>query len=119
MVTNQQDRQVEIAGELEEAARTLAHSTRTVPSPFDSYRLLGELAATVDHLEQTCTQLAAWHRGVVDRQHYVGEDNRGDGATGTITAAAELDAAVEALARAADALRAAHAANGVVRWIGE
>ena len=119
MVTNQQDRQVEIAGELEQAARTLARSTRAVPAPFDSYRLLGELTMTVDHLEQVCAQLAEWHRGVVDGQHYAGEDDRGDGATGTITAATQLDQARDALAAAAAALGAAHAANGIVRWIGE
>ena len=35
----------------EELARTLAHSTRDVPHPRDSYRLLGELGATIDLLK--------------------------------------------------------------------
>ncbi len=39
MVVNEQHRQVEIAVELDEAARTLAHSTRDIPNPIDSYRL--------------------------------------------------------------------------------
>ncbi|KAA9105853.1 hypothetical protein F6B43_15920 [Microbacterium rhizomatis] len=51
-----------------------------------------------------CRQLAAWHAHVVDRQHDAGEDHRGDGATGTVTA--ELQ-------------RAAHSANAVGRWFGE
>lgn len=119
MAVNEQGRQVEVAGELERTARVLAHSTGDVPSPFDSYRLLGELAPTVTHLEQVCRQLAAWHRQVVDGQQYLGEDDRGDGATGTVEAAAQLDAAAAALGQAGDAIRAAHAANGVVRWVGE
>lgn len=49
-------------------------------------------------------QLAGWHAHVVDRQHDAGEDHRGDGATGTVTA--ELQ-------------RAAHSANAVGRWFGE
>ncbi|MEE6289279.1 hypothetical protein V2J52_16620 [Georgenia sp. MJ173] len=116
MAINEEGRQVAIAAEIEEAARTLAHSTRDVPVPADSYKLLGELRATVDSLEQVCRQLGAWHSGVVDGVHYAGEDDRGDGATGTVTAAAELEAAAAALDAASSALGRAHAANGVVRW---
>lgn len=87
-----------------------------VPAPFDSYTLLGELTATVDDLEQVCRQLGAWHSNVVDGKHYAGEDARGDGVTGTVTAAAELERAAAALDATSAALRAAHSANGVVRW---
>lgn len=116
MAVNEQYRQVEVARELSAQARTLAHSTRDVPAPFDSYTLLGELTATVDDLEQVCRQLGAWHASVVDGKHYAGEDARGDGATGTVTAAAELERAAASLDAASAALRAAHSANGVVRW---
>lgn len=116
MTVNDEHRQVEVARDLEAQARTLAHSTRDVPAPFDSYTLLGELTATVDNLEQVCRQLGAWHSRVADGTHYAGEDERGDGATGTVTAAAELEHAAVALAAASAALRAAHSANGVVRW---
>lgn len=119
MVTNEEAGQVQIAGELEERARMLAHSTRSVPVPSDSYSLLGELRATVDDLEQVCRQLGAWHAGVIDGVEYEGEDARGDGATGTVTAAAELDRAASALAAASQAIAAAHSANGVVRWAAE
>lgn len=90
MVVNEEHRQVEVARELSSQARTLAHSTRDVPAPFDSYTLLGELVATVDDLEQVCQQLGAWHSLVVDGEHYAGEDNRRDGAARTVTAAPEL-----------------------------
>ncbi|GAA1681186.1 hypothetical protein GCM10010977_32280 [Citricoccus zhacaiensis] len=116
MAINEDHRQAEIAAELEQAARVLAHSTRTVPVPSDSYRLLGELNATTDHLSQVCQQLATWHDGVADGTHYEGEDDRGDGATGTVTAAEQLRQAASALADATQAIMAAHSANGVVRW---
>lgn len=116
MAVNEQRRQVEVARDLSAQARTLAHSTKDVPAPFDSYTILGELVAAVDDLEQVCRQLGAWHSNVVDGEHYAGEDSRGDGATGTVTAAAELERAAAALDAAATALRDAHSANGVVRW---
>lgn len=116
MTINDEHRQVDVARELSELARTLAHSTRDVPSPSASYSMLGELVVTVEALEQVCRQLAAWHSRVVDGTHYEGEDARGDGATGTVTVAAELERAAAALDNAANALRAAHSANGVVRW---
>ena len=116
MTVNEQHRQIEVARDLSAHARTLAHSTRDVPSPFDSYTLLGELTSAVDDLEQVCRQLGTWHASVVDGKHYAGEDERGDGATGTVIAAAELERAAAALGSASAALRAAHSANGVVRW---
>lgn len=115
MAINEDHRQADIAAELEETARGLAHSTRTVPVPSDSYRLLAELNATTDHLAQVCQQLAAWHDRVEDGTHYEGEDDRGDG-TGTVAAAAGLRNAASALSEATQALMAAHSANGVVRW---
>lgn len=116
MSINEEHRQLGVAAQLAEASRTLAHSTRDVPAPADSYDLLGELVATVDSLEQVCRQLGSWHANVVDGVHYRGEDERGDGATGTVTAAAELQRAAAALDAASTALRTAHDANGVVRW---
>ncbi len=116
MAVNEEQRQVAIATELAEVARTLAHSTRDVPAPSESYSMLGELTATLADLQQVCRQLAAWHARVIDGVHYEGEDSRGDGATGTVTASAELERAAAALDSAEDALRRAHSANGVVRW---
>ncbi len=115
MAINKDYRQIEVASEVEQSARTLAHSTRDVPTPSDSYALLGELGATVDHLEQVCRQLSQWHAAAREPEHFEGEDARGDG-TGTATAAAQLDSASAALATASAALMRAHAANGVVRW---
>ena len=116
MARNEEERQVEVIEALETKARTLAHSTRDVPNPPDSYTLLAELAATLSHLQQVCDQLGAWHRRVVDGVEYEGEDDRGDGVTGTIAAATALDQAAKALRTAGAAVGSAHTANGVVRW---
>lgn len=116
MAINEQGRQLKVAREAEEQLRTLAHSTRDVPHPIDSYSMLGELTASADHMEQVCRQLAAWHERVVDGTHYDGEDERPDGASRTVMTAAELHRAAAAFDAASTALREAHAANGVVRW---
>jgi hypothetical protein len=52
MAINQEGRQIEIANQLVEAARTLAHSTRSIPNPSDSYQLLGALGAVQEALAQ-------------------------------------------------------------------
>ena len=69
----------EVAAEVEELTRTLAHSTRDVPNPQDSYRILGELGAIIDHVAQVCEQLASWHSRVEDGKHYEGEDDNRSG----------------------------------------
>lgn len=115
MAIDEKERQAEIAAELEETARTLAHSTRAVPSPSDSYRMIGDVRDTSDHLAQVSEQLAAWHRRTQDGVHYDGEDARGDG-TGTAQTAAALDRAAAAFRAAADELRHALNANSVIRW---
>lgn len=111
MAVNEEDRQRELARELEELARTLAHSTRTVPSPGESYSLVGDLGATTDHLAQVAMQLASWHRraageGLCD----------GSGVAAAEQASVELERAADALKAGARAVSAAHVANGAVRW---
>lgn len=119
MSINEQHRALAVARELEDRARTLAHSTRSITRPADSYPMLGELHATVRELGQVAQQLARWHRVITDGIEYKGEDpTTGDGATGTVTAAAALDSAAAAFDGAAQALNVAQSANGRVRWVG-
>ena len=87
-----------------------------MPVPSELYNILGGLTATLVDLEHVCRQLAGWHERAIDGVRYGGEDSRGDGATGTVTAAAELERVATAFASAETALRQAHSANGVVRW---
>lgn len=112
---NDEGRQVEIAAEVETAARHLAHSTRRIPNPADSYRLLGELNATVDHLAQIADQLAHWHEQTTEGAEHSGANEAGDG-TGPSRAAKALRQAAMTLAAASTQLATAHSANGVVRW---
>ncbi|WEO76019.1 hypothetical protein BJQ94_11610 [Cryobacterium sp. SO2] len=123
MAVNEEGRQPEIANELAEAARTLAHSTRTVPRPSDSYELLGALADAQAALGQVYAQLDAWHCAAVDGRHYDGEDERGipgqpaAGTTGTVSVSLRT-ATAKAMATA-NLLLKAHNTNGVVRWFDE
>lgn len=117
MAINEEQRQLEIAAEVEELARALAHSTRDVPHPRDSYRLLGELGATIDHLAQVIDQLGKWHSRTEDGTHYDGED--GDGTGSARAAGDELTAAANMLRLASSHVHRAHGHNGVVRWYDE
>ena len=112
---NDGSRQMEAADQVEVAARRLAHSTRRVPYPPDSYALLGVLGSTATSLSHVAQQLAHWHDEVVKGVEHFGEDKSSDG-RGAITAAQKLRQASVALARAAEKFAEAHSANGVVRW---
>lgn len=128
MAINEETRQLEIACELESVARTLAHSTRDVPHPHESYALIGELRATVDHLNQVVSQLARWHKNAVKGKHYgscdtgsffAPEDGVDDDRRALIVeidAAGSLEGAAEALQIVARELGSAHSANGTVGW---
>jgi hypothetical protein len=120
MSVNEEGRQIEIADELVEVARTLAHSTRTVPHPSNSYELLASLRSAQESLAQVYAQLAAWHEAAVDGTHYNGEDGHGIpgipavGASGQ--APALLNMAAASATKAADLVSKAQSANAVVRW---
>lgn len=114
MTINEEARQSDIAAELQELSRTLAHSTRAVPKPSESYRLLGELSSTVTDLAQVVNQIAQWHNQVEDGVHYDGEDG---GRTGSPKlASSELLVAASSLILAAEHISRAHSHNAVVRW---
>ena len=117
MTTNEEAQQVAIADQLAETAKSLAHSTRAIPKPIDSYALIADLAQTQEILAQIYAQLADWHGRVVDGTHYKGEDGR---STAGQPAAEQVKGLLELAAheadQAADQLRKAHSANGVIRW---
>ena len=123
MATNEEGRQTEIANELVEIAQTLAHSTRAVPRPSDSYELLASLSAAQESLAQVYKQLAAWHEAAVDGKHYTGEDDHsipGAPAVGTHGHTTSLlTMAAASATEAAELVNEAHSANGVVRWFDE
>lgn len=122
MSINEESRQVEIAEQLAENARTLAHSTRAVPKPSDSYTLLAVLAQAQESLAQVYSQLAAWHGRVLDGTHY----SAADGRINDVTAEHAVELTKRGLERAeqearwvANELYVAHSNNGVIRWFDE
>lgn len=117
MAINQEGRQIEIANELVEAARTLAHSTRTIPNPSDSYELLGALVAAQEALAQVYAQVSHWHGKAVAGTHYNGVDGPNVSDTTAPAHVAQLLAGAAASAtRAANQVSEAHSINGVIRW---
>ncbi len=81
------------AADAREAARALAHATRTFAEPADTYLVVGDLLGTLRSLEQVLEQVAAMH---VLHQDIAFLDS-GDRSGGLI----EADAAATALRRAA------------------
>jgi hypothetical protein len=117
MAINEEGRQVDVAREIEELLRTLAHSMRDVPNPHDSYSMLGALGAIIDHVAQACDQLAGWHSRVEDGTHYEGEDGDAEGSARAV--AVELSTAANVLKLASSHVSRAHSHNAVVRWYPE
>lgn len=120
MTINEEAQQVAIADQLAETVKSLAHSTRAVPKPIDSYALIADLVQAQEILAQIYAQLSDRHGRVVDGTHYKGEDGR---STGGEPAAKQvgglLELAVHEADQAADQLRKAHSVNGMTRWLDE
>ena len=98
-----------------EALRGLAHATRAIPEPGDSYAVLGSLHAGLASLRQTVDQLADFH------EHHapiaVTSDVRELGSqVAAEVAAAELREAAALLERASGRISAAWSHNGRVVW---
>ena len=116
-MTSEQSHLLSTAAAMEIAAHELALVSRSIDSPSESYRLLGELEATQRHLAQVYEQLAAWHGRVVDGVEFDGEDSvTAAGMPGALRAELALRDAAAAAETASAAVDVAHAANGVIRW---
>ena len=100
-----------------EAARQLAHDTRNLETPSESYAILGDLVDTQRSIEQVLSQLAEWHRGTTADRHY--SSGHGESALGITTAVTELDLAAQQADGLQETLSRAHGANSVVRWFDE
>ncbi len=103
------------ADEAAEALRGLAHASRVVADPSDTYRVLGSLTTALASLGQSLDQLADWH----DRNAHLAADDDGDQRAGERDAMA----AGEYLRDAADRVRQAHGSlneafshNGRIAW---
>jgi TorA maturation chaperone TorD len=102
------------AQRMQEAARHLAHSTRSLERPSDSSPILGSLLDTQRSIEQTLRQLAEWHRSPAASAHY--SDEHDESTLGLMTAVSELDLAAQQANGLQETLARAYGGNSVVRW---
>jgi hypothetical protein len=100
-----------------EAARQLAHGTRDLENPSDSYAVLSNLVDTQRFIEQVLRQLAEWHRATAADRHYAASHD--ESTLGIMTAVAELDLAAQQADGLQETLSRAHGGNSVVRWFDE
>lgn len=110
MAINDEGRQVQIAEQLSETVRTLAHSTRNVPESADSYALLGALSASLWGLHQVADQLGRWHANAAAESG----DRRACEEVET-----HLRKAADLLWNAGVQLDQAHTANGRIGWLSQ
>jgi hypothetical protein len=97
------------------ALRRLAHATRDIPHPAETYAVIGDLLGGVRSLRQVLDQLAATHL----RFRAVAHDDAGNqaaGATAALAAADELHQAGTLLDAVHDRLDAAMSHSGRIAW---
>ena len=103
------------AAEASEALRGLAHATRVIEEPADTYTVLGDLLAGVRSLRQVLDQLATVYvRNQV--RAYDDAGNQGAGASHALTAAADLRQAAALLDEVHDQVDAAMGVSGRIAW---
>ncbi len=103
------------AEEAAEALRGLAHASRVISDPGDTYRMLGSLSAALASLQQSLDQLADWHDRNTDRA----SDDSGDRQAGrrdALAASAYLRDAAGRVRQAHGALNEAFNHTGQIAW---
>lgn len=103
------------AAEASEALRGLAHATRLIEEPADTYAVLGDLLAGVRSLRQVLDQLATVHVSNQVRA-YDDSGNQGAGAGHALAAAADLRQAAALLDGVHDQVDAAMGVSGRIAW---
>jgi hypothetical protein len=98
-----------------EALRVLAHATRAIPEPGDSYAVLGSLHASLASLRQTVDQLADFHERHAPTAVTSGVRELGSQVAAEI-AAAQLREAAALLEQTSGRLSAAWSHNGRIVW---
>ena len=103
------------AAEASEALRGLAHASRVLENPADTYPVLGDLLAGVRSLRQVLDQLATAHAGNQVRA-YDDAGNQGAGASHALAAAAALRQAATLLDSVHEQVDATMGASGRIAW---
>ncbi|MCW2752174.1 MAG: hypothetical protein JWR83_3284 [Aeromicrobium sp.] len=111
------------AEETRQRTRALAHATRALDAPQDTYQVLGALSPVLSSLSQAMAQLAQFHD---QHAHHAATDRdvRNDGSTGdgariVRLAAAELRDAADTLLLAEAQVDRAHQLNARLIWTPE
>ncbi|SDQ21694.1 hypothetical protein [Leucobacter chromiiresistens] len=103
------------AAELGEAARGLAHATRHIEHPADTYQVLGSLHYALTSVQQSLSQLASWHHqhsgyaATDDGNQQAGQEHAEKAGGWARIAAASLDQVVDLVMRA-------QGENGRIAW---
>jgi hypothetical protein len=103
------------ADEAAEALRGLAHASRVITDPSDTYRVLGSLSMALASLGQSLDQLAYWHDRNADRAITDDGDQRA-GRYEATTARTHLYDAADRVHKAHRALNEAFNHNGRIAW---
>lgn len=101
------------AAEAYEGLRGLAHATRAFEDPADTYRVLGEVSASVRMLRQVLDQLSRVH---ADHRDLAFTDDLSPAAAIALMVADELHQAADGLDEVADRVMRAHEAAGQIAW---
>ncbi len=103
------------ADELGEAARGLAHATRRIAAPEDTYRVLGSVHYALTSVQQSLRQLANWH----ERHSPFAATDDGDRTAGQEQAAKTsgwLTIAAASMDQVVQLVMAAQSENGRIAW---
>ncbi|MFV0307071.1 MAG: hypothetical protein ACK5OX_04940 [Desertimonas sp.] len=103
------------AAEAREALRGLAHATRVIAEPGDTYAVLGSLSTGLASLGQSLDQLSDWHHRNVDRA-VTDTGSRDAGGRAAVGAADNLHEAAALIEQARVAVDAAWNHNGRIAW---
>lgn len=103
------------ASEAAEALRGLAHASRVIADPADSYRVLGSLSTGLASLQQSLDQLADWHDRNADRAA-TDDGDRNAGRRDAESAGVHLHNAADSIRQAHRSLNTAFSHNGRIAW---
>lgn len=102
------------ADELREAARGLAHATRTTSDPTEIYPVLGALSVSLSSMSQSLHQLGASRDHTTHTAHVDGDPHEGRAAAYRVVW--ELHRAAEMLRQVAECVDRAHEIEATIAY---
>ncbi len=103
------------ADEAAEALRGLAHASRNITDPSETYRVLGSLSTALASLQQSLDQLADWHDRNAERAA-TDDGARRAGRHEAVSAGVCLRDAADRVRQAHRSLNEAFSHNGRIAW---